>query len=55
VPKLIKLLKGFGNGGNSALIRSTAILWIHDQHFILFTIYWGLWEIMAVDRLWIYN
>jgi len=26
VPKPIKLLEGIGNGGNGALIRSTAIL-----------------------------
>ena len=26
VPKLIKLIKGIGNRGNGALIRSTAIL-----------------------------
>jgi len=35
VPEPIKLLEGIGNGGNSALIRSTAILWTNDQHFIL--------------------
>jgi len=35
VPKPIKLLEGIGNGGNEALIRSTAIVWTNDQHFIL--------------------
>jgi len=35
VPKPIKLLEGIGNGENGALIRSTAILWTNDQHFIL--------------------
>jgi len=35
VLKPIKLLEGIGNGGNGALIRSTAILWTNDQHFIL--------------------
>jgi len=35
VPKPIKLLEGIGNGRNGALIRSTAILWTNDQHFIL--------------------
>ena len=33
--KLLKLLEGIGNGGNSALLRSTAILCTNDQHFIL--------------------
>jgi len=34
--KPIKLLEGIGNGGgNGALIRSTAILWTNDQHFII--------------------
>jgi len=32
VPKPIKLLECTGNGGNGALIRSTAILWKNDQH-----------------------
>jgi len=35
VPKPIKLHEGIGNGGNGALIQSTAILWTNDQHFIL--------------------
>jgi len=39
VPKPVKLLKGIRNGGNSALMWSTAILWTNDQHFIL------LWSI----------
>jgi len=39
VPKPIKLLEGIGNGGNSALVWSTAILWTNDQYFVL------LWSI----------
>jgi len=39
VPRPIKLLKGIGNGGDSALIWSTAISWTNDQYFIL------LWSI----------
>jgi len=35
VPKPIKLLEGIRNGGNGALIQSTAILWTSDQHFIV--------------------
>jgi len=35
VPKPVKLLEGIGNGGNGALMRSTAILWTNDQHFTL--------------------
>jgi len=35
VPKPIKLLEGFGNGGNCALIWRTAILWTNGQHFML--------------------
>jgi len=54
VPKPIKLLEGIGNGENGVLIRSTAILWTNDQHFIL------LWSIEVygkpspVEHLWIY-
>jgi len=51
---MIKLLEDTTNGGNGALIRSTAILWTSDQHFILFTIYRGLWVFVAVDHLRIY-
>jgi len=35
VLKPIKLLEGIRNGGNGALVRSTAILWTNDQYFIL--------------------
>jgi len=35
VPKPVKFLEGIKNGGNGALIRSTAILWTNDRHFIL--------------------
>jgi len=35
VAKPIKLLEGIGNGGNVALIWSTAMLWTNDHHFIL--------------------
>jgi len=35
VPKPIKLLEGIRNGGNGALIWSTAVLWTNDQHFTL--------------------
>jgi len=31
----LKLLEGIGNGGNGALILSTAILWTNNQHFVL--------------------
>jgi len=36
VPKPIKLSEGIGNGGNGALIWSTAILWTNGQHFIFY-------------------
>jgi len=45
VPKLIKLLEGIGNEGNGALIRSTAILWTNDHHFIL------LWSVGIYGKL----
>jgi len=35
VLKPIKLLEGIRNGGHSALVQSTAILWTNDQHFRL--------------------
>jgi len=48
VPKPIKLLEGIGNGGNGALIRSTAILWTNKwSTFHTFTIHWSLWETIA--------
>jgi len=47
VPKPIKLVEGIGNGGNGALIRSTAILWTKKVNISYFTIYWSLWETVA--------
>jgi len=54
VLETIKLLEGIGNGGNCALMWSTAILWTNDQHFILLR-YIGVYrKLSPIDHLWIY-
>ena len=55
VPKPIKLLEGIGNGGNGALIQSTAILWTNDQHFILLRSTGVYGKSSSVDHLRIYH
>jgi len=54
VLKPIKLLEGIRNGGNGALIRSTAILWTNDQHFILLQSIGVYGKPSPVEHLWIY-
>jgi len=54
VPKPIKLLEGIRNGGNGALIQSTAILWTYDQHFILLRSIGVYAKPLAVEHLRIY-
>jgi len=54
VPEPIKLLEGTGNGGNGALIRSKAILWTNDQHFILLQSIGVYGKPSLVEHLWIY-
>jgi len=51
VPKPIKLLEDIGNG---ALIRSTAILWTNDQHFILLQSIGAYEKPLPVEHLQIY-
>jgi len=54
VPKPIKLLEGIRNEGNGALIRSAAILWTNDQHFILLRSIGVYRNASPVDQLRIY-
>ena len=54
MPKPIKLLEGIENGGNDALIRSTAILWTNDQYFVLLRSIWVYGKPSPVEHLPIY-
>jgi len=54
VPKPIKLLESIGNGGNGALIRSTAILRTNDQNFIQLQSTGVYGKPSPVEHLWIF-